>query len=292
LSDLRKKDQMSRQMIGLAVGIVGVLSLGAASLARTQPQTPRDQPPRGALATSLQRFEQEVALFEKIAASEPHNASAQHIVGTFYFEKTRDATLSEDDKRACIERGLAAEERALAASPDFVPALVYKNLLLRVQSTLEPNPATREALIRDADALRARALQLQRETGSMTIPEGTIVTPGPPPPPPPPPPGGGAGNIRWVYADTDYTAPGARPVKTKDVRPIYAPMVMASGIKGDVVLEATVDPHGKVAMVRVVRTLPMLTQATIDAVRQWEFDPLTVGAEPVVVTVTASFKKP
>jgi protein TonB len=281
---------MSRQMIGLAVGAVVVLSLGAASRGRTQSQTPRDQPPRRvALATSLERFEQEVALFEKTAAREPHNASAQHVVGTFYFEKTRDATLSEDDKRECIERGLAAEDRALAADPDFVPALVYKNLLLRVQSTLEPNPATREALIRDADALRARALQLQRETGSMTIPDGTIVTPGPPPPPPPPPPGGVAGDIQWVYADTDYTAPGRVPLKIKDVRPIYAPMVMASGIKGDVVVEATVNPRGKVAMLRVVRTLPMLTQATIDAVRQWEFDPATVGGEPVVVTVTASF---
>jgi protein TonB len=284
---------MSRQLIGLAVGVVVVLSLGAASLGRSQSQTPRDQPPRRAAeATLLQRFEAEVALFEKTAASEPHNASAQHIVGTFYFEKTRDAALSEEDKRACIERGLAAEDRALAADPNFIPALVYKNLLLRVQSTLEPNRATREALIRDADALRTRALQLQREAGSMTIPEGTIVTPGPPPPPPPPPPGGVARDIEWVYADTDYTAPGARPVKTKDVRPIYAPMVMASGIKGEVVLEATVDPRGRVAMVRVVRTLPMLTQATVDAVRQWEFDPATVGGEPVVVTVTASFRPP
>ena len=47
-------------------------------------------------------------------------------------------------------------------------------------------------------------------------------------------------------------------------------MVMASGIQGEVVVEATVDTRGKVAMLRVVRTLPMLTQATIDAVRQWE----------------------
>jgi protein TonB len=276
---------MSRQTIGLAVGVVVVLSLGAAGA-----QMPRDQPPRGdAGATRLQRFEQEVALFEKAAASDPNNASAQHVVGTFYFEKTRDATLSEEDKRAVIERGLAAEDRALGADPDFVPALVYKNLLLRVQSTLEPNPAMREALIRDADALRTRALQLQRDAPSMAVPEGTIVTPGPPPPPPPPP-GGVAGEIQWVYADTDYTAPGRVPVKTKDVRPIYAPMVMASGIKGDVVVEATVNSRGKVAMLRVVRTLPMLTQATIDAVRQWEFDPATVGGEPVVVTVTASFR--
>jgi protein TonB len=69
-------------------------------------------------------------------------------------------------------------------------------------------------------------------------------------------------------------------------------MVMASGVKGDVVLEATVDSRVKVATVRVVQTQPMLTQATIDAVRQWEFDPATVGGEPVVVTVTASFGKP
>ena len=250
---------------------------------------PRDQPPRAAEAARLQRFEQEVALFEKTAASEPNDAPAQHVVGTFYFEKTRDVTLSDDEKRACIERGLAAEDRALAADPNYVPAFVYKNLLLRVQSTLEPDSAMRAALIRDADALRTRALQLQREAASMAVPEGTIVTPAPPPPPPPPPPGGVAGDIQWVYADTDYTAPGRRPVKIKDVRPVYAPMVIASGIKGDVVVEATVDPRGKVAMLRVVRTLPMLTQATIDAVRQWEFDPATVGGEPVVVTVTASF---
>ena len=281
---------MSRQMIGLAVGVVVAVSLGAAGRSGTQTQMPRDQPPRRvAEAARLQGFEQEVALFEKAAASDPNNASAQHVVGTFYFEKTRDATLSEDDTRTCIERGLAAEDRALAADPDFVPALVYKNLLLRVQSTLEPNPATREALIRDADALRTRALQLQRDARSMAVPEGTIVTPGPPPPPPSPPPGGVAEDFKWVYAETDYTAPGRVPVKIKDVRPIYAPMVMASGIKGDVVVEATVNPRGKVSMLRVVRTLPMLTQATIDAVRQWEFDPATVGGEPVVLTVTASF---
>ena len=45
-------------------------------------------------------------------------------------------------------------------------------------------------------------------------------------------------------------------------------MVMASGIKGEVVLEATVDSRGKVGQVRVVKTQPMLTQAAVDAVRQ------------------------
>ena len=82
------------------------------------------------------------------------------------------------------------------------------------------------------------------------------------------------------------------PVKTRDVRPIFAPMVIASGYKGEVVLEANVDARGKVAQVRVIKSQPMLTQAAIDAVRQWEFDPKTVAAGGAVVTVTATFTPP
>jgi len=47
-----------------------------------------------------------------------------------------------------------------------------------------------------------------------------------------------------------------------------------------------------VAQLRVVKTQPMLTQATIDAVRQWEFDPKTVAAGGSVITVTANFTPP
>ena len=68
-------------------------------------------------------------------------------------------------------------------------------------------------------------------------------------------------------------------------------MVIASGIKGDVVLEVAVESTGKVGQVRVVKTQPMLTQATIDAVRQWQFDPKTVEAG-TLVSVTATFLPP
>ena len=210
------------------------------------------------------------------------------MLGTYYFEKTRDRTLTPETKQAYVERGIAAEDDALAINPDYMEALVYKNLLLRVQALSEPDPVRRQQLVSQADALRNKALALQKNTSTGAVPAGTVINVGSVPPPPPPP-GGVAKGMQWVYADTDYTAAGSRPVKIKDVRPIYAPMVMASGVRGDVVLEATVDPRGKVSTVRVVQTLPMLTQATIDAVRQWEFDPATLGGEPVVVTVTASF---
>ena len=85
---------------------------------------------------------------------------------------------------------------------------------------------------------------------------------------------------------------GKAPVKTKDMRPVYAPMVIASGYKGEVVLEAKIDAAGKVAQLRVIKSQPMLTQAAIDAVRQWEFDPATVEAAGSLITVKATFTPP
>jgi TonB family protein len=230
---------------------------------------------------------------ERNAAGQPANAMAHHTVATLYHEKANDRTLSAEERRTYLSRGLAAEERALAANPDYVEALVFKNIFLRTLAESQPDVAVRDAMMRDADGLRGRALALQSERpAAHAIPEGTVVRPGVAPPPPPPPPGGVDRPIEWVYAATELTSDRPTPVKTKDVRPIYAPMVIASGIKGDVVLEATVDSRGKVAEMRVVQTQPLLTQATIDAVRQWEFDPRTIARGGAVITVTARFAPP
>lgn len=279
---------------GVALGVVAVVSLGALARERsTQQQMPRDCTANEQRSSDRAAFERRVSELEQTAAAQPANASVQHLVGSLYFEKTRDQSLTADEKRAYIKRGLAAEDRALAADPDYIEALVYKNLLLRTQATLETDAELQAALLHEADTLRNRALELQRaRPASYTIPEGTVVTPGPPPPPPPPPPGGVDGPINWVYADTAITAVGKAPVKTKDMRPVYAPMVIASGYKGEVVLEAKIDAAGKVAQLRVIKSQPMLTQAAIDAVRQWEFDPATVEAAGSLITVKATFTPP
>ncbi len=279
--------------VAVALGVVAVLSLGALARERRAPQQmPRDRTPTEQRSGDRASFERKVAELERAAAQRPADAAAQHVVGTFYYEKTRDQSLSADERLDYIARGLEAEDRALQINPDYIEALVYKNILLRTKALTEPDPAAKEALIREADSLRNRALQLQSSRAAEPIPDGTIVTPGPPAPPPPPPPGGTDGPIKWVYADTDFTAAGKPPVRTRDVRPIYAPMVIASGVKGEVVLEASVDARGKVGQVRVVKTQPMLTQATIDAVRQWEFDPATVASGGSLITVTANFTPP
>jgi TonB family protein len=278
--------------IGAAVGVFAVLGIGGIVARGAPQQMPRDRTATEQRTSERSAFERKVEEMERSAAQQPGNAQAHHLLGAFLMEKSRDAALNADERRGYITRGIAAEDRALAVDPDHVEALVYKNILLRMQAA-ESEPARRDDLIRQADTLRKRAVEAQKTRAAESIPEGTVVNLNmPPPPPPPPPPGGVTEPITWVYADTEISPAGNAPVKTKDVRPIYAPMVIASGYKGQVVLEANVDARGRVDRVRVLKSIPMLTQATIDAVRQWEFDPRSVGSGGATITVSATFTPP
>jgi protein TonB len=60
------------------------------------------------------------------------------------------------------------------------------------------------------------------------------------------------------------------------------------------VIEATIDEEGKVADTRVVKSAPLLDQAALNAVRQWEYRPSTLNGVPkaVVMTVTVKFTQP
>jgi TonB family protein len=81
------------------------------------------------------------------------------------------------------------------------------------------------------------------------------------------------------------------PRKLKDVRPIPPLDAQTAGAQGVVVLDATIDPDGKVSNTRVVRSVPLLDAAAVAAVRQWEFTPTVINgrAVPVIMTVTVGF---
>ncbi len=82
------------------------------------------------------------------------------------------------------------------------------------------------------------------------------------------------------------------PTKVRNVNPTYPDVAVAGRIEGTVVLEATIAPNGRVAEVRVVRSLPLLEKAAIDAVRQWVYTPTLVDGVPVsaIMTVTVRFQ--
>ena len=85
---------------------------------------------------------------------------------------------------------------------------------------------------------------------------------------------------------------GVRPPrKIHDVPPAYPPAAREAGIEGMVVLDATIDPTGEVRDIEVLRSVPELDQAAIDAVEQWRWEPTLVDGEPVsiLMMVTVNF---
>jgi TonB family protein len=83
------------------------------------------------------------------------------------------------------------------------------------------------------------------------------------------------------------------PIKIKDVKPVYPAMAQSARVAGAVIVEATIGPDGKVIDAKILRSIPLLDQAALDAVRQWEYTPTLLNGEPVpvVLTVTITFTR-
>jgi protein TonB len=82
-----------------------------------------------------------------------------------------------------------------------------------------------------------------------------------------------------------------QPTKVKHVNPQYPPIAQSARVQGVVIIEAVIGPNGKVQDARVLRSIPLLDQAALDAVKQWEFTPTLLNnvPVPVIMTVTVQF---
>jgi TonB family protein len=83
------------------------------------------------------------------------------------------------------------------------------------------------------------------------------------------------------------------PTKIKNVNPVYPAIAQSARVTGVVTIEATIGEDGKVVDAKVVRSIPLLDQAALDAVRQWEYMPTLLNGVPVpvLVTVTINFTR-
>jgi TonB family protein len=86
-------------------------------------------------------------------------------------------------------------------------------------------------------------------------------------------------------------APIRSPLRTKMVQPRYPPEAVAAKVEGIVILEAWIGIDGRVIDAKVLRSVPLLDQAAVDAVRQWEYAPTMLNGAPVpvITTVTVTF---
>jgi protein TonB len=101
-------------------------------------------------------------------------------------------------------------------------------------------------------------------------------------PPPAPPP------------SSEPVRPGGKvkpPDRVVNVRPVYPPMAIAARVSGSVIIEAIIGTDGHVRDAKVLRSIPLLDDAALKAVRQWRYTPTLLNGVPVAVimTVTVTF---
>jgi protein TonB len=158
---------------------------------------------------------------------------------------------------------VAATRPAVDVHPDIAP--LEARSAITPESIVEPTP-TLVGPVEDAGNVRA----------------GVAVDLAPPPPPDPPSvpvaPVPVGGNIK-------------PPTKIKDVRPVYPAIAQAARVEGLVIIATTISSTGRVMDVKLLRSIPLLDAAALDAVRQWEFTPTLLNGSPVpvVMTVTVNF---
>jgi protein TonB len=80
------------------------------------------------------------------------------------------------------------------------------------------------------------------------------------------------------------------PRLVRTVEPSYPEIARQARIEGVVILEATTDVYGRVTGVRVLRSIPLLDAAAVDAVRQWIYEPLVINGRPRAVTFTVTVR--
>jgi tetratricopeptide (TPR) repeat protein len=108
-------------------------------------------------------FEKTIEALEQRAAKEPNNPESYYTISTYYWDKAyRDFRLKDAEKRDFIQKGIEASDKALKIKDDYMEAMVYKNLLLRLAANLEKDREKQTAMLKEADSLRDKANALRK----------------------------------------------------------------------------------------------------------------------------------
>ncbi len=85
------------------------------------------------------------------------------------------------------------------------------------------------------------------------------------------------------------------PIVLSQVEPVYPTAAREARISGMVIVEAVIDREGVVKEARVLNPLPFgLSEAAVEAVKQWKFRPGTLAGKPVdvIFLLTINFHLP
>ena len=106
-------------------------------------------------------FNESLNWYEKITLLDKGNPEAFYIYGVVCYEKVaKNPPADPAEKMAIIEKGEAALQHAIQMKPDYFESIVYLNLLYRQQALVETDPVKQQALIKQADDLKTRAVEI------------------------------------------------------------------------------------------------------------------------------------
>jgi tetratricopeptide (TPR) repeat protein len=107
-------------------------------------------------------FDRAMEAFTRITQIEPESPQNFYQMAVYYEEKVRkDFTIKPAQAVDYLNKGVEAVDKALKIRPDYFEALTYKNLLLRQQARFEKNVARQQDLLKQADELQKRALDIR-----------------------------------------------------------------------------------------------------------------------------------
>ena len=148
----------------------GNLDEAEAMLNKAREVKPKEAAVYQQLAGFYQRqgeFDKLIAAVQQRAELEPNNPEAHYAVATYYWDESyRNTRLNETQKREYVKNGLTSIDKALALNADYVEALTYRGLLLRIEAAMEKDAARQKALLSEATQLQEKAVALKKKQAS------------------------------------------------------------------------------------------------------------------------------
>ena len=260
-----------------------------------------------------QRFDEGVEVAERcLSLHGPKNARSRQLLANVYYKKAypapHDPPVTDEQKERYADRGLKYANLALEINPNLIDSIVIKGMLLRVKERTAKDEKTRNAYWHEANSTWGRATDLRKNgRGEFSGAEPPFPSAGPLPPTvdhgvtgvPSGVEGGAVGGVVGGLPEAPRPDQAVRvggqikePKRLVDVRPVYPDIAKQARVQGIVIVECTIDGQGRVVDAKVMRGIPLLDQAAIDAVMQWVYTPTLLNGVPVrvIMTVVVNFR--
>jgi tetratricopeptide (TPR) repeat protein len=148
----------------------GNLDEAEATLMKAKEVQPKQSVVYQQLAGYYQRLGEFVKVIDMIqqrAVLEPNSPEVHYSIASYYWDEAyRNTRLNDQQKRDYARKGLDSVEKAIQLKPDYVEAIVYKGLLLRIQAGMEKDAKRQQDLLKEATALQAKATEIKAKQAS------------------------------------------------------------------------------------------------------------------------------